>query len=90
MAGGDTGYFYAVFSRKLFETDMAKRVTKKKTSKIKRSTARNKISLDFEDLVGKEMYSSWILMLKNLVPRGRTHRLSTVIAGMLYYASGRP
>lgn len=59
----------------------------KKVSKIKKSSAKKKTTRDFEDLVGKEMYSAWILMLQSLVPGGRTHRLSTLVAGMLSYAS---
>ncbi|MGZ9224857.1 MAG: hypothetical protein ACXW4M_04815 [Anaerolineales bacterium] len=39
-----------------------------------------------QDVVGKETYSIWVDMLRELVPEGRTHRLSVVIAGMLQYA----
>jgi hypothetical protein len=39
-----------------------------------------------QDVVGKETYSVWVDMLRELVPEGRTHRLSVVIAGMLEYA----
>src|SRR6266508_6023903 len=39
-----------------------------------------------QDVVGKETYSVWADMLRALVPDGRTHRLSVVIAGMLQYA----
>jgi hypothetical protein len=39
-----------------------------------------------KDVVGKETYSIWVDMLRILVPDGRTHRLSVVIAGMLQYA----
>ena len=38
-----------------------------------------------QDVVGKETYSVWVDMLRELVPGGRTHRLSVVIAGMLQY-----
>jgi hypothetical protein len=38
-----------------------------------------------QDVVGKETYSVWVDMLRELVPDGRTHRLSVVIAGMLLY-----
>lgn len=38
-----------------------------------------------QDVVGKETYSVWVDMLRELVPEGRTHRLSVVIAGMLQY-----
>lgn len=41
---------------------------------------------DLEKLVGIDVYSTWIKMLKSLVPYGRTHRLSVVIASMLEYA----
>ena len=39
-----------------------------------------------QDVVGKETYSVWVDMLRELVPDGRTHRLSVVLAGMLQYA----
>ena len=39
-----------------------------------------------QDVVGKETYSVWVDMLRELVPGGRTHRISVVVAGMLQYA----
>ena len=45
---------------------------------------RSKRSL--QDVVGKETYTVWVNMLRELVPEGRTHRLSVVVAGMLQYA----
>jgi hypothetical protein len=39
-----------------------------------------------QDVVGKETYAVWVDMLRELVPDGRTHRLSVVLAGMLQYA----
>ena len=39
-----------------------------------------------QDVVGKETYSIWVDMLRELVPDGRTHRLSVVIAAILQYA----
>lgn len=38
-----------------------------------------------QDVVGKETYLVWVDMLRELVPQGRTHRLSVVVAGMLQY-----
>ena len=38
-----------------------------------------------QDVVGKETYAVWVDMLRELVPDGRTHRLSVLIAGMLQY-----
>jgi hypothetical protein len=38
-----------------------------------------------QDVVRKETYIVWVNMLRELVPHGRTHRLSVVIAGMLQY-----
>jgi hypothetical protein len=35
------------------------------------------------DVVGLKNYNVWMEMLKRLVPYGRTHRLSVVVAGML-------
>lgn len=40
-----------------------------------------------ESIVGEKIYSVWVDMLKELVPDGRTHRLSVVVAGMLQYAA---
>ena len=40
-----------------------------------------------QDVVGKQTYEVWVDMLSELVPEGRTHRLSVVIAGMLQYAT---
>ena len=42
-----------------------------------------------QDVVGKEAYTVWVDMLRDLVPDGRTHRLSVVVAGMLEYALGK-
>jgi hypothetical protein len=48
-------------------------------------TVRRKRSL--QDVVGKDTYSIWVDMLRELVPDGRTHRLSVVIAAMIHYAT---
>jgi hypothetical protein len=42
-----------------------------------------------QDVVGKETYSVWVDMLRELVPDGRTHRPSVVVAGMLQHALGK-
>jgi hypothetical protein len=39
-----------------------------------------------KDVVGSKNYSVWLEMLKRLVPYGRAHRLSTVVASMLQVA----
>lgn len=39
-----------------------------------------------EKIVGERVYSTWVDMLRRLVPDGRTHRLAPVIAAMLHYA----
>jgi len=41
-----------------------------------------------KDVVGSKIYNVWIEMLKRLVPHGRTHRLSVVVASMLQVALG--
>lgn len=46
-----------------------------------------KTSRSFGDIVGEDTYAVWVSMLKELVPHGRTHRLSVVLAGMLQYAA---
>ncbi len=40
------------------------------------------------EIVGDQVYDVWVMMLSGLVPDGRTHRLSTVVASMLAYAAG--
>lgn len=39
-----------------------------------------------QNVVGENTYSVWVDMLRKLVPGGRTHRLSVLLAGMLQYA----
>lgn len=39
-----------------------------------------------KEVVGAKVYNVWLDMIRRLVPGGRTHRLSVVIAGMLQYA----
>jgi hypothetical protein len=39
-----------------------------------------------KEVVGSKNYSVWLEMLKRLVPYGRTHRLSVVVASMLQIA----
>ena len=41
---------------------------------------------NLQDIVGKDTYHVWVNMLRRLVPQGRTHRLSVLLAGMLQYA----
>jgi hypothetical protein len=62
---------------------------KKKLSVNVPSAAKSRKALrrEWERLVGREMYSLWIKMLKQLGPHGRTHRLAVVVAGMLEYAA---
>lgn len=48
---------------------------------------KRKSKRSLEDIIGKETYAVWVDMLRELVPNGRTHRLSVVIAGMLQYSS---
>jgi hypothetical protein len=40
-----------------------------------------------QDVVGKGTYDVWVDMLRQLVPNGRTHRLSVVLAAMLQHAT---
>ena len=57
-----------------------------KSKKQKQSVAKT-TSRSFSDVVGADTYAAWVSMLKELVPNGRTHRLSVVLAGMLQYAA---
>lgn len=52
-------------------------------AKIKQGVVKRSL----QDVVGAEIYSSWVNMLRTLVPDGRTQRLSVLIAGMLQYAT---
>ena len=45
-----------------------------------------KTKRSLQDVVGENTYSAWVDMLRRLVPDGRTHRLSVLLAGMLQYA----
>ncbi len=56
---------------------------KAKTSQPSKTSSRS-----LEAVVGPEVYRTWVSMLCELVPDGRTHRLSVVVAGMLQYAVG--
>lgn len=47
--------------------------------------ARQKQSL--QAVVGSQTYTTWVEMLRRLVPDGRTHRLAPLVAGMLQYAT---
>ena len=47
---------------------------------------RKKGSRSLREVVGPEVYQTWIDMLHRLVPDGRTHRLAPVVAAMLQYA----
>lgn len=46
---------------------------------------RKRTRRSLQEVVGKETYIVWVNMLRELVPNGRTHRLSGLIAGMLQY-----
>lgn len=39
-----------------------------------------------KEIVGAKVYNVWLDMIRRLVPGGRTHRLSVVVAGMLQCA----
>lgn len=44
-------------------------------------------SQSLQQVVGSEKYTTWVDMLRRLVPDGRTHRLAPLVAGMLQYAT---
>lgn len=62
-------------------------MTTKRKSSSKRRPVRTRLGKDLEKLVGTEVYSTWVQMLKRLVPGGRTERLSVLVAAMLQYAA---
>jgi|GEM_PF-3276941 len=41
---------------------------------------------NLEEVVGRDVYQTWVDMLRRLVPDGRTQRLAPLIAAMLQYA----
>lgn len=56
-----------------------------KSAKRRTKAARSPSPL--REIVGDDVYDVWVTMLKKLVPDGRTHRLSLLVASMLAYAS---
>lgn len=57
-----------------------------KTKKPAKAVAKE-ASRSFSTVVGADTYEVWVRMLRKLVPDGRTHRLSVMLAGMLQYAA---
>ena len=53
----------------------------KKQSSMARETSRS-----LKEVIGAETYDVAVHMLRKLVPDGRTHRLTVMVAGMLQYA----
>ena len=54
-----------------------------KTKKRAKAMA-TKTDRSFGSVVGEDTYAVWVRMLRELVPDGRTHRLSVMLAGMLH------
>ncbi|MFQ5800061.1 MAG: hypothetical protein ACE5JU_13905 [Candidatus Binatia bacterium] len=57
-----------------------------KTKKQAKAVAKE-ASRSFRTVVGADTYEVWVRMLRKLIPDGRTHRLSVMLAGMLQYAA---
>ena len=57
-----------------------------KSAKVRKKSSGTELGL--RNIVGDTVYEVWLKMLKELVPDGRTHRLSVLVASMLAYASG--
>ena len=57
-----------------------------KTKKPVKAVAKE-ASRSFSAVVGADTYGVWVRMLRKLVPDGRTHRLSVMLAGLLQYAA---
>lgn len=67
---------------------MAKKKKKTKAPrKSKKRAPRSDLSKDLEILVGHDVYSTWVKMLAELVPWGRTERLSILVAAMLQFSA---
>ena len=60
--------------------------TKRVTTAGPRSRPRSLPDRTLSSVVSAQTYSVWLEMLHTLVPDGRTHRLSIVVAGMLRHA----
>jgi hypothetical protein len=45
------------------------------------------VTPSLRDIVGDSVYTIWLDMLQKLVPHGRTHRLSKLVAGFMQYAA---
>lgn len=58
---------------------------KRPPPKAKASRPRQR-ARSLEAVVGREVYQTWVDMLRRLVPDGRTHRLAPLVAAMLQYA----
>jgi hypothetical protein len=65
-------------------TDLFRQV-ENMTYAVEQKMAR-KLKRSLQDVVGEKSYSVWVDMLRRLVPDGRTHRLSVLLAAMLQYA----
>ena len=65
----------------------SKRKTKPALPKARSEAVKQKKSArSLEEVVGAEVYRTWVTMLYTLVPDGRTHRLAPLVAAMLQYA----
>lgn len=65
----------------------ATKTTGLKSAKRKAQPASDKKDQrSFQEVVGGEVYRTWVNMLQELVPDGRTHRLALLVAAMLQYA----
>ncbi len=61
--------------------------SKSTPQKAKLKTAKKaRSSRSLQEVVGPEVYRTWVSMLRVLVPGGRTHRLAPLLAAMLQYA----
>ena len=60
--------------------------TKRVATAVPRSRPRSRPERSLRSVVSAQTYSVWLEMLRSLVPDGRTHRLSIVVAGMLRHA----
>lgn len=68
----------------------SRKVARARGRKTPHATSRKELARPARTLaavVGPQMYAAWVEMLKTLVPHGRTHRLSVVVAGMLQHAA---
>lgn len=56
---------------------------------VRRVSSKKKMIKEFKEIVGVQLYATFLRMLKEIGPDARTHRISVVIAAMLQFAGSK-